>query len=310
MAASEAVDTVGLLSWLEAAALEELLPLRLREWNRAAHDRFVRLLACGGAPERGRVLIQLLDLLDPQVRPLAVDEIGICGDPATAPQLLLLAEGEVPESTSPYLRLKAIEALGRLRELGAKPVLRPLVESKHIWRWVYPRELRIVAAQALEKIDHDWAQGFLPQSGLSPAELSVALLDVPADWSWVRPRRYARVQLPRTLAAVLNTPRGNSRLGIKVLSLSGGVASAERHLSPGALAMLKIQSGFRPVRAQVLVREASVGEAGFEIVEMELEDRARLRRLLGGFVSPSGPVGSGLTTLITKYTGHKQAFAN
>ena len=56
------------------------LPLRLREWNRFYHDVVVRQIAYGAAPDRGRTLLELLEILDPAVLPQAIDEIGMSGD--------------------------------------------------------------------------------------------------------------------------------------------------------------------------------------------------------------------------------------
>ena len=60
-----------------------------------------------------------------------------------------LASGMLPTGAGPYLRLKAIEALGRLNSTAATGRLREIVESKKLWRWQYPSELRLAALQAL-----------------------------------------------------------------------------------------------------------------------------------------------------------------
>jgi len=43
---------------------------------------------------------------------------------------------------------------------------------------------------------------------------------------------------------------------------------------------LKIPNGFRSINAQAVVRFVRSHQAGFEWVGMDLEDRAKLRRLL------------------------------
>ncbi|MBI3668951.1 MAG: hypothetical protein HY237_04115 [Acidobacteria bacterium] len=292
---AEAVETVGLLSRLDAAATEQFLPGRLHEWQRPAHDRVVRLLAAGGAPERGRLLVAALEAFDQLILSLAIDEIGMCGDASTAGPLLPLAEGNLPQNGTPYLRLKAIEALGRVRATPAAATLKKILEARQLFRWTHPRELRIAAAQALERIDPDWAQEFLPRSGLDAVDLSMAPLDAAADSTWFRQRRYQRIRLVRPVAATATCPKETCRLEIKGASLSGGLATTERHLAPGTQMTLKLQSGWSSLRATVLMRDSRAQDVAFEIVEMALEDRSKLRRLLVENLSPATAMEQGLT---------------
>jgi hypothetical protein len=69
-------------------------------------------------------------------------------------------------------------------------------------------------------------------------------------------------------------------LQVRSLSLSGGLASGDRHISPGTLVSLRLGSGLRPIRAKAFMRGARAQALSFEFADMELEDRARLRRLL------------------------------
>jgi len=278
--AQEAAPKVGLLSRLEPGALEELLPLRLRDWDPIAHDQVVRQLATSRAPERGRLLEKIFDLLDAAVLPEAVDEIGMCGDRAPARRLMRIVERESSESAQPYLQLKAIEALGRLRESSASPLLRPLAESKRFWQWQHPRELRITALQALLRIDPEWAQDFLPRCGLSLSELKLAPLDPDPDTPWLRQRRYVRMDLPSPLQGAVHTSQGNYRVAVQQLSLGGGVARSQCHIRPGSSVGLEVRSGFRHIHADVLVREARPQEMTFELVRIGLQDRSRLRHPL------------------------------
>ena len=89
----------------------------------AVQDRALRVLAAGGASERGVVLVSVLDQFDPVLQPLAVDEIGMSGELSAWERLMRLASDE-PHGVHPFLRLKAIEALGRLRSVAATEVLR------------------------------------------------------------------------------------------------------------------------------------------------------------------------------------------
>jgi hypothetical protein len=54
----------------------------------------------------------------------------------------------------------------------------------------------------------------------------------------------------------------------------------EDNLRVGTEANLEISVGVRRIRGQVLLRRARVNEVGFEIVNIDLESRYRLRRLI------------------------------
>jgi len=258
----------------------------LRHGGRGFHDAVVRQLSVAGAPERGQLLANLLEKIDSMVMPLALDEIGMCGDPATAPKLLRLAEGDVLPQGADYLRVKAIEALGRMRATAAAGHLRRFVEARKAFGWVYPEEIRTAAAQALVKLDPEWIQAFLPQSGLDTKVMALAPLDPIPDRDVVRHRRYRRIRLPRSVPAVITSQRGKYSSAISVLSLEGGLLSGDIQLAVGTEATLKIPAGLRSINMQAVVRFVRSHQAGFEMVGMGLEDRAKLRRLL---VSLGGP---------------------
>jgi hypothetical protein len=278
--ARQAASTVGLLSRLDVPTLLELLPIRLKEFNRFYHDIIVRQIAYGAATDRGRSLMELLEIIDPLVLPQAIDEIGMSGDRSAAPTLMLMARAGEADSRSPFIQLKAIESLGRLRDPEAVPVLRELLETKKMWKYVHPRELRLAAAQALAKIDPRYGTQVLSDSGLEPAELAVAPLDAAPACPWVRQRRYERIILPKTLPASIGSSWGKSSILIRELSLGGGMGTKEDNLRIGSEANLDISLGVRHLRAQVLLRRARVNEVGFEIVNTDMESRFKLRRLL------------------------------
>ena len=104
-------------------------------------------------PDRGRTLVELLELLDPLVLPEAIDEIGMSQDASAGASLIALATSGETHARSPFVQLKAIESLGRLRDSEAVPILRNIVEEKKMFGYTQHRELRIAAIQALSKID-------------------------------------------------------------------------------------------------------------------------------------------------------------
>ena len=275
-----ASSVIGLLSRLDVPTLLELLPVRLKEWNRFYHDVAVRQIAYGAAHDRGRTLLEILELLDPQVLPQAIDEIGMSGDRTTVPPLIVMAEAGEAQGRSPLLQVKAVESLGRLRDPESTPVLRNLLEAKKMWKWVNHRELRIASAQALAKIDPRYASQVLAESGLSPGELAIAPLDAAPACPWVRQRRYERIVLRKTLSATISSSWGKSNILVREMSLGGGMGTKEDNLRVGSEANIDISIGVRHIRGQVLLRRARVNEVGFELVNVDLDSRYRLRSLL------------------------------
>jgi len=283
---AEATESIALLSNLDPEAIERWLPERLREWPRVSQDRLVRLLSFGGAEQRGWLLASLLNHLEPILRPLAVDEAGLSGDATSADTLLHIVSGADSASGSPYLRLKAIEALGRLRLSAAAGLLEEFVRSRRAWRWAHHAELRIAAMQSLAKIEPAAAQALAESSGLSKEDLSFPPLDFAPGTDRFRQRRYSRVRLTTPIVAVATADHEAHRLEVRGLSLSGGIANGERHMHPGTLVTLKLGSALHPIRAQVVMRDARAQGLGFEFAEMDLDERGRLRRLLVGNLAP------------------------
>jgi hypothetical protein len=275
--AAEAAEAVGLLSQIDPDSLEKVLPMRLAQWPRSAHDRTVRQLSSAPAAHRARLLGELYDSLDVLIRPLAIDEMGMSGQHVVIPKLLELAENT---ATSEYVRLKAIEALGRLRAAAASEFLQRILDARQVWRWQYPAETRIAAAQALTRIDPAMAMQKTASSGLDRKDLGLEPLDPDTASSVIRQRRYARLKLARNIQGVTTNLRENFRLSIPELNLGGGIGVGERHLAPGSLINLKLSQGVRNIKAQAIVRGARPQAMAFEFVDMNLDDRSRLRKML------------------------------
>ena len=285
--ASEAAETVGLLTQLAPDAVAKILPVRLSQWPRGAHDRTVRQLSSAPVNSRAPLLVALYDSLDSMIRPLAIDEMGMSGHPDCIPKLLELAEDD---STPGYTRVKAIEALGRLRAAAAAPLMQEMMEAKQLWRWKYPDEERIAAAQSLMRIDAVMAMQKLTPSGFDRRDLTLEPTDPDPNASVIRQRRYARLKLSRNVIAVTTNLRENIRLSIPEMNLGGGIGAGDRHLAPGSLLTLKLTHGVRHIKAQAVVRGARPQAMAFEFVEMDLDERSRLRKLLlelGGLPLPA-----------------------
>ena len=231
-AVAEAVEMVGLLARLDPQAAEVFLPGRLKDFPRTAQDRIVRQIAASGAPERCRIFLGILDHVDPLVMPLVIDEIGVTGEREALGRLLTLADGDLPNGAAAYLRVKAIEALGRLEASASIPTLRRIVETRKVFGWQYPQELRIAALQVLEKLQPEWVREFLPKSGIESNEMAFAPLEIAVNSKFVRQRRHMRVRLQKNVSAVSTNLKQNCKLDIKMASLSGGLCHYEHASGP------------------------------------------------------------------------------
>ena len=285
--AAEAVEMAGLLSRLDPQSVMVYLPGRMKDFPRPSQDRIVRQISASGAVRRCHILLELLDHVDPLVTPLVIDEIGVTADREALGRLLTIADGDLPSGGGPYLRVKAIEALGRIHAPESASTLKRLVEAKKVFGWVEPQEVRIAALQALEKLDPDWVRDFLPKSGIDMEDFTLAPLEIPVASKFVRQRRHARVRLRRPVRAVSTNLKENFSLEIKTASLNGGVATISRHLAPGTQVQLKLSVGMRNLQATALMRDYRAQDMAFEIVDMNLDERSKYRRMLAGNLTNS-----------------------
>jgi hypothetical protein len=279
---SEAVEMTGLLSRLDPEAVMVFLPLRMKDFPRTLQDRVVRQISASGAARRCHILLELLDHVDALVTPLVIDEIGVTADREALGKLLTIADGDLPTGGGPYLRVKAIEALGRIQAPESASTLKRLVDAKKVFGWVQPQELRIAALQALEKIAPDWVREHLPNSGIDRDDFTLAPLEIPVASKFVRQRRQKRVRLQKPIKAVSINLKENCSLEIKTASMNGGVATISRHLPPGTHVQLKLQIGMRSLQATALMRDYRAQDMAFEFVDMSLDERGKYRRLLAG----------------------------
>src|SRR6266702_3032405 len=110
---TEAAEAIGLVSQLSPENVEKIL--------------------------RARLLVAIYDSLDALIRPLAIDEMGMSGQAACIPKLIELLQND---ETPGFTRVKAVEALGRLRASGSSGLFQHILDTRQVWRWVYPNELR------------------------------------------------------------------------------------------------------------------------------------------------------------------------
>jgi hypothetical protein len=132
----------------------------------------------------------------------------------------------------------------------------------------------------MEKIDADWMRSFVPRSGLNLADFSIELLDRDPNSSAIRQRRYPRLRLEHPVNATTTNLKENYHVDIPEMGLGGGVAVCEQSLHPGSVVELRLTTDQKTVKAQTIVRDANTQARAFEVVEMDLDERAKLRRLL------------------------------
>jgi PilZ domain len=127
-------------------------------------------------------------------------------------------------------------------------------------------------------------------SGLDRKDLVLEPTDPEPNAPVIRQRRYARLKLSKLVPAVTTNLRENMRIMVAELNMGGAIGAADRHLAPGSLLSIKLSHGVRNIRMQAIVRGARPQAMAFEFVDMDLDERARLRKLLlelGGLPQPA-----------------------
>jgi hypothetical protein len=281
---ADAMASVGLLSHLDPALLEVELASRLSRWPRYYQMGVLRQLAAASSPQRGRMLLNLLGIVDPLLLPSFLEELALVEEEDAAMRLKLLANGDSAAGDLPFLRVKAIESLGALRRTDAIPVLNELASGSGLRAWKFPKEIRIAATQALAKCANGAVQA--KSSGLDPVEFGIGPLDAVAGW--VRSRRYQRVRPAEPITAIANTSRGRSRIELSLLSLGGGQAISETTLPVATEAVLEVPVGFSKLRSRIMICAPAPAGFGFEILDMPLQDRSKLRHLLAHELKRAG----------------------
>ncbi|HEU5453327.1 MAG TPA: HEAT repeat domain-containing protein [Terriglobales bacterium] len=278
--ADETARGAAILSRIKLDMVQGELAQRISSFNRLQQDAIVRQVAAAGAVGRGKLLLELLEELDPLILPEALDEIGLAGDPVAAGALLELAEGEGRAKNEPYIRLKSIEALGRLREPSATDTLLKILEPPKFFSLGRPRELRLTATQALLQIDPERADDLVKSTGFSRQELLLGPLPIMGASDFLRQRRYPRVVAPEGFSALATTANARCNVAVERISLGGGLLSRNSRVPRCGEATMEMQFGLQRLRSRVLLRDLPTREVAYEILNMDLDGRGKLRKLL------------------------------
>lgn len=275
----DALSSAGLASVLLPGETSMLLERRAAHWTQTQQDLLVRQLAIAGSPTRSTILLKLLPDLDNLIVPGAIDEIGMSEDLSASSALLAVATAGDTSRFTGYSRVKAVEAIGRLRAASGTDALLDLLQSRRMLHWAQPHEVRIAALQALYMIDPEKTAS-LPRSGITVRELSLGPLAIDVHNPWSRQRRYTRVLPLKPMAAVANSKTGRAGLEIISLSLGGGRARRQNQAHSVGESTVQLEFALRRLNSQVLIREQAGSELSFEIAEIGLAERSRLRHLL------------------------------
>src|SRR5258705_13682400 len=85
----------------------------------------------------------------PLVVPMMIDQIGLAMESTAVPQMMEIAAGEHDILRDQFVRIKAIEALGRMRASEAAELLRTLATRRDGLAYAEPSGLRAAAEDAL-----------------------------------------------------------------------------------------------------------------------------------------------------------------
>ena len=267
----------GAIKLLAAADPERLLrglarALASWEWNLQdlAVSELSRPANAACAQSAAFIFSAVLADAHPLVVPMMIDQIGLAQETTAVPLLMEIAAGEHDILRDQFVRIKAIEALGRMRAVEAVDLLRVLVEGRDGITHAEPSGLRAAAEDALSLLENR------PSSARVRAAFEAV---AQAGASYVIPRRYARVPLEAPLRAqIAGAPAGLAR--VKTISLGGAYLESHKKLSVGDSIKLEVRSGLRKISFTAVVRNTGPDGNGVEFVHMKDEDREKLRKLV------------------------------
>jgi HEAT repeat protein len=199
-----------------------------------------------------------------------IDHLGISHETSAIPTLMQIAEGEHISLRDIFFRIKAIEALGRMRVPEAAPALLRIVRQRNGLAHDEPAALRSVAEEALGLLENR------PSSArLGAGEGARTKSNQPHT----RPRRYLRARVQPPLQAVISGTRDGAGR-VRVLALGGAFMETDLRLTVGDSMQLEIRTGLRKIQLTAVVRNVTATGAGLEFVHMKPRDRELLWRLI------------------------------
>jgi len=242
------------------------------EWNLQdlAVSELARPANAASAQSSAFVFSAVLADAHPLVVPMMIDQIGLAQEVSAVPQLMEIAAGEHDLLRDQFVRIKAIEALGRMRAQDAAELLRSLATKRAGFAYAEPSGLRAAAEDALALLEDR------PASARARAAFAAA---ASSNGSFVVPRRYMRVPLESPLRAQIDGSQA-WLARVKTISLGGAYLESPKKLNVGDSIQLEVRSGLRKIHFTAVVRNIGPDGSGVEFVHMKEEDHERLRRLV------------------------------
>jgi hypothetical protein len=270
---------IHLLASADPKRLAGALPRALASWEWSLQDLAVSELARWTNPPvvaaSAKAFLAVIAEAHAMVVPCMIDHLGSANETSAIPLLLQVAAGECLGLRDIYVRIKAVEALGRMRVAEAAPLLLRIVRERNGLARSEPAALREAADEALALLENPPSPARTPKVEKAPFRSGAA---------HARPRRYLRAHLPTPLsAAIVGAHSGAAR--VRTISLGGAFLESDRRLTVGESLRVEMRAGLRRIQFTAVVRNVSMSGTGVEFVHMKPEDRERLRRLVTQFVS-------------------------
>jgi hypothetical protein len=269
---------IYLLASTDPKRLANALPRVLASWEWNLQDLAVSELARWTNPAvvavSAKAFLTTIVEAHEMVVPCMIDHLGFANETSSTPLLLKIAAGECVGLRDMFVRIKAVEALGRMRADEALPLLLRIVRERNGLARTEPTALRTAAEDALDLLEENPLSGGkrAPAKALSKPESSHA-----------RPRRYPRADLPEPLTAVIAGSENATR--VLTISLGGAFLESERRLTLGESMRVEVRAGLRRIEFTAVVRNLTPKGVGVEFVHMKPEARERLRRFVMPLIS-------------------------
>ena len=266
--------SIKLLAAADPERLLRGLPRALASWEWNLQDLAVSELSrpANAASIQSSAFIFSAILADahPLVVPMMIDQIGLAMETTAVPQMMEIAAGEHDILRDQFVRIKAIEALGRMRATESSELLHSICEKREGLTHAEPAGLRAAAEDALAMMENR------PTSARVRAAFESA---TQSGANFVVPRRYARVPLESPLRAQIE--QGAAGLArVKTISLGGAFLESPKKLTVGDSIKLEVRAGLKKIQFTAVVRNIGPDGNGVEFVHMKDEDREKLRKLV------------------------------
>jgi hypothetical protein len=268
--------SIQLLSASDPKRLAAALPRALVSWEWSLQDLAVTELSRWTNPPvvaaTAQAFLATLAEAHTMVVPCMIDHLGIAHETSAVPALLQIGAGEHASLRDIFFRIKAVEALGRMRIAEAAPLLLQIVRERTGLAHNEPAALRSAAEEALGLLENRPASA---RSRMSESALSKS------GAAHSRPRRYPRAHLQTPLSATIAGSRGGP-VRVRTIALGGALLETDLRLGVGESAHLEIRAGMsmRKIQCTAVVRNVATNGIGVEFVHLKPEDRERLRRMV------------------------------